>query len=168
MSEYDSSFRELGWDDEIQGDGNPFQLLPEGDYLFSVAKFERARHNGSEKIPPCNKAVLTLSLRGKQGSGSVQTKLYLHNKFEWKLCQFFIAIGFMKRDEKYRPNWSAVPGASGYCHIDVRKWTGNDGREHESNEVTEFYDPADNPMNPAGAAQKTSEPGAGGYTPGQF
>ena len=42
MSEYDSSFREFGWDDEIQNDSTPFEVLPEGDYRFRVEKFERA------------------------------------------------------------------------------------------------------------------------------
>ena len=59
MSEYDSSFREFGWDDEIQNDSTPFEVLPEGDYRFRVEKFERGRHSGSEKIPPCNKAILS-------------------------------------------------------------------------------------------------------------
>ena len=61
MSEYDSSFREFGWDDEIQNDSTPFEVLPEGDYRFRVEKFERGRHSGSEKIPPCNKAKRTCS-----------------------------------------------------------------------------------------------------------
>lgn len=164
MNEYENTARELGWDDEIQHDGSPFQVLPEGDYLFSVKKFERARHNGSEKIPPCNKAVLTLSLRGPGGSGDVQTNLYLHSKFEWKLCQFFTAIGQRKHGEAMRMNWGAVAGSSGYCHVGVRKWMGNDGKEREGNEVAEFYDPEDNPMRKADAAQA----GTGGYTPGQF
>ena len=165
MSEYDSTFRELGWDDEIQRDGSPFQVLPEGDYLFSVTKFERARHNGSEKIPPCNKAVLTLALRGKEGSGDVQANLFLHSKFEWKLCQFFTAIGQRRHGEAVRMNWGAVTGSSGYCHVGVRKWTDRDGKERESNEVTEFYDPADNPMRETSAQAGA---GTGGYTPGQF
>ena len=42
-------------------------------------------------------------------------------------------------------NWGAVPGASGVCHVGVRKWTGNDGKERESNEITEFYDPENAP-----------------------
>lgn len=163
MNEFDSASRELGWDDEIQHDGSPFQVLPEGDYLFSVTKFERARHNGSEKIPPCNKAVLTLLLREKQGSGSVQTNLYLHSKFEWKLCQFFTAIGQRKHGEAIRMNWSEVTGASGYCHVTVRKWTGNDGKEREGNEVTEFYDPRNIPVNKADGKSE-----GGSYTPGQF
>ena len=150
MNTYDSTPRELGWDDEIQRDDSPFQLLPEGDYAFTVRKFERARHGGSEKIPACNKAVLTLDMAGDGGSGTVLTNLFLHSKFEWKLCQFFTAIGQRKRGEALRMNWNAVPGASGVCRVGVRKWTGNDGREHESNEITEFYDPESTPSRPGG------------------
>ena len=167
MNDHDGGFRELSWDDEIQRDGGPYQTLPEGDYVFSVTKFERARHPGSEKIPPCNKAVLTLRVQGPQGSGAVQTNLYLHSKFEWKLCQFFTAIGQRKHGQAVRMDWGAVPGASGYCHVGVRKWTGSDGREREGNEIAEFYDPAEAPsMSGTGAAQSGTE--AGGYTPGQF
>ena len=51
MSEMD---RELNWDDEIEKD-NSFITLPEGDYDFVIDHFERARHPGSEKIPPATK-----------------------------------------------------------------------------------------------------------------
>ena len=44
-----------------------------------------------------------------------------------------------------RMNWGAVPGSTGVCHVGVRKWTGNDGKERESNEITEFYDPENAP-----------------------
>ena len=54
--------RELDWDDEIENEGGGWVLLPEGEYDFIVEKFERGRHEGSAKIPPCNKAVLTLGM----------------------------------------------------------------------------------------------------------
>ena len=145
MSEYDSSFREFGWDDEIQNDSTPFEVLPEGDYRFRVEKFERGRHSGSEKIPPCNKAILTLSVNDGAHSGTVQTNLFLFSRFEWKLCQFFTAIGQRRHGEAIRMNWSLVPGAIGTCHVGTRKWMGNDGKEHEGNEITEFYDPEEAP-----------------------
>jgi len=141
MSEIYEGSREFGWDDEIQNDGSPFQVLPEGDYRFSVKKFERARHSGSEKIPACNKAILTITVSNSEASGDVQTNLFLHSKFEWKLCQFFVAIGQRKHGEAMRMNWGAVPGSGGVCHVGIRKWSGNDGKERESNEITEFYDP---------------------------
>ena len=49
MAEYME--RELDWDDEIERESD-FVLLPEGDYDFTVTGFERARHEGSEKLPP--------------------------------------------------------------------------------------------------------------------
>lgn len=150
MSDLNTMDREFGWDDEIQQDGTPFQVLPEGDYSFTVTKFDRARHGGSEKIPACNKAVLSLAVSGPGGSGTVLTNLFLHSKFEWKLCQFFTAIGQRKHGEAMRMNWPAVPGAAGVCHLGVRKWTGNDGKEREGNEVTEFYDPEKAPEIPDG------------------
>ena len=53
--------REFGWDDEIEND-NEFQILPDGDYNFTVTGFERGRHQGSAKLPPCNKAIITLNV----------------------------------------------------------------------------------------------------------
>ena len=145
MSDYNSTPREFGWDDEIQRD-DTFQVLPEGDYRFTVTRCERARPSGSEKIPACPKAVLTLSVSGPEGSGEVQGNLFLHSKFEWKLCQFFTSVGQRKHGEAMRMNWGAVPGSGGVCHVTVRKWTGNDGKERESNEVSEFYAPDDAPQ----------------------
>lgn len=163
MSEFDPMSRELGWDDEIQHDSSPFQILPEGDYIFTVKKFERARHSGSEKIPPCSKAILTLAVINGEAHGEVQTALFLHTKVEWKLCQFFTAISQRKRGETIRPNWGGVPGSGGVCHVGVRKWMGNDGKERESNEITEFYDPEKAPSVSAG--QSIAPQGSGlGWT----
>ena len=36
--------QELAWDDEVTNDGG-FVLLPEGDYPYTVKKFERARYD---------------------------------------------------------------------------------------------------------------------------
>ena len=165
MSQYDSTTREFGWDDEIQRD-EAFRVLPEGDYRFTVTRFERARHSGSEKIPACNKAVLTLSVSGPEASGEVQTSLFLHSKFEWKLCQFFTAIGQHRPGEAMRMNWGAVPGSSGMCRVGVRKWTGNDGKEREGNEINEFYDPEAAPA-AAGQPQPQPQPTAA-WTRGSF
>lgn len=59
--------RELGWDDEITKDDD-FALLPEGDYNFTVVKFNRGRHNGSAKLPACNKAEIELKVDDGKGS----------------------------------------------------------------------------------------------------
>ena len=59
--------RELGWDDTIEKESAGFIILPEGDYEFKVLEFQRARHEGSEKLPPCNKAVITLVVETPEG-----------------------------------------------------------------------------------------------------
>ena len=56
-----SDFMEYGWEDEIVNESGDYTLLPEGDYDFTIQKFERARHGGSEKIPPCNNCLLYTS-----------------------------------------------------------------------------------------------------------
>ena len=39
------------WDSEINNESSEFVLLPEGDYDFTVEKFERGTFDGSDKLP---------------------------------------------------------------------------------------------------------------------
>lgn len=133
--------RELGWDDEISNDGEEFIVLPAGDYDFEVVGFERGRHDGSPKLPPCNKAVLSLKLTGEGGSTTIQHNLFLHTKTEGMISQFLICIGQKKHGEPTRPNWNAMIGAKGRAKVEIRNWTGNDGTEKQSNQVKKFYEP---------------------------
>lgn len=134
--------REFDWNDSIENDGQEFVLLPEGDYDFEVTGFERARHGGSEKLPPCNKAILTIKLIGNDGQGtSVKHNLFLHSKTEGMLCAFFTAIGQRKKGEKITMNWNAVIGAVGRCKVKVRNWKNQNGEEKQSNEIAKFYEP---------------------------
>ena len=132
--------RELEWDSEIQNDST-FQLLPEGDYNFEVVSFERARHNGSAKLPPCWKAVLTVRVWSEAGETTVKHNLFLHSSVEGMLCAFFTAIGQRSPGERIRMDWSRVPGSFGRCKLGVRKWTGDNGQTYESNQIVKFYEP---------------------------
>ena len=134
--------KELGWDDEISEESS-FQLLEEGDYRFRVASFERARHQGSEKIPPCNKAILTIEIIDENGNKlvTITHNLFLHSVVEGLLSAFFLSVGLKKHGEPLKMNFSAVPGTTGWCHVYVDKWTGNDGNERSSNKIRYFIDP---------------------------
>ena len=88
MSEFE---KELGWDDVIEKESD-FTLLPAGDYDFTITGFERARHEGSEKLPPCNKAVVSIHIDAPEGSTTIQHNLFLHSKCEGMLSAFFIGI----------------------------------------------------------------------------
>lgn len=176
--------RELSWDDEIEKDGGDFTLLPEGDYDFTVAKFERGRFQGSAKMPPCNQAKLELTVHSAEhGDVTVFHNLFLHTKTEGLLSNFFAGIGQKKKGEKLRMNWNAVVGSKGRLKLEINKFTGNDGNERTNNQVKKFYTPGEyqqtnqtNTSNqqqvnqnqapfPTGQQQNNQQ---GGFTPGQF
>jgi len=143
MNDYNVE-RELGWDDQIENDGPEFVTLPEGDYDFEVTGFERARHNGSDKLPPCNKAIVSIKIEGPQGISTIQHNLFLHSKTEGLLCAFFTAIGQRKKGEKLKMNWNQVIGSKGRAKVGVKKWT-YEGKEYEGNEIKKFYEPSESP-----------------------
>lgn len=157
--------REYGWDDEIVNDGGDFVLLPAGTYPFVVEGFERARHPGSAKLPPCNKAVLSLRVAADDGSSTViKHNLFLHSKTEGLLSAFFVALGMKKHGEPLRMNWPGTIGRRGMCQVAVRSWTGDDGQERQSNEIKKFLDPAEQPRQ---TAMPQAQP-AGRWTAGSF
>lgn len=131
--------RELGWDDEIEKEGGNFILLPPGDYNFTVEKFERARFQGSAKMPPCNQAKLTLTIHSQEhGDVTVFHNLMLHTKTEGFLSNFFTGIGQKKPGERLKMNWNTVTGAKGRCKIVENKYT-SQGEERVNNQVDTFY-----------------------------
>lgn len=133
--------RELGWEDTIENDSPDFVILPEGDYNFEVIEFERGRHNGSEKLPPCNKAVVHIKIEGKEGISTIRHQLFLHTKTEGMLCAFFNGIGQRQKGEKLKMNWNTVVGSKGRAKVGIRKWTNDDGKEMVFNEIKKFYEP---------------------------
>lgn len=150
--------RVFGWDDEIEKE-DEFILIDEGEYDFKVAKFERGRYDGGEKLPACNKAILTLEVETPKGKVNILHNLFLHSKCEWQLSQFFIAIGHKKHGEKLRMNWNIVVGAKGRAKIGIRTWKDKNGNERKSNEVKSFLDPAAPAQNAVPTVQ---------YTAGEF
>ena len=145
--------REIGWDDEITNDGEEFVILPPGDYDFTVTAFERGRHNGSEKLPPCNKAILYLRIETPEGAATIRHNLFLHSRTEGMISQFLLSIGQKKHGEPIRPRWNEMVGAKGRAKVYIDTWIGKDGEEKQSNKIKKFYEPKDS---------------APGFTPGQF
>lgn len=141
-----SQERELTWDDEIVKDGGDFILLPEGDYNFTVAKFERGRFQGSEKMPACNQAKLEITIHSQEhGDQTIFHNLFLHTKTEGLLSNFFAGIGQKKKGERLRMNWNAVVGSRGKCKLIHNKYTVK-GEERVNNQISKFYSPEDLPQ----------------------
>lgn len=151
--------RELDWNDTIEHDSsNEFVILPAGEYPFEVVSYERGRHQGSEKLPACNKVVLSIKVTDPSTgqSTTIQDNLFLHTITEGFLCEFFTAIGQRKHGEQLRMNWQTVSGSKGHCKISVRNWTGDDGEVRQSNQIKKYLEPKENPNNTPS------------FTPGRF
>jgi hypothetical protein len=128
--------RELSWDDEISRDEKQRTLLPAGNYLFEVEKYERARFQGSAKIPASNMAIVTLKVNDEV---EVQERLILHTKMEWKLCSFFASIGMRKKNEPLRMNFDGAIGRHGICKLGQRTYKNSAGVDVVVNQVEQFY-----------------------------
>lgn len=120
----DPTNKALDWDAEIEASESEFRLLDKGQYDFTVTKFERANFEGSDKIPPCPLARLTLTVHDSQGDVQVFNNLFLTQKTAWKIAQFFVSIKLMKKGDKLKMNWSKVIGAKGRLSIKHREYNG--------------------------------------------
>lgn len=132
----------MDWDDAIENDGEEFVTLPEGDYIFRVANFERGYYESKEgsKLPSCPEAVLTLAIDHDGQTVNVFDRLKLHKSMEWRLASFFRAIGLKKHGERLVMDWAKVPGAMGRVHLKPRKYKGADGEEKTVNNVNKYID----------------------------
>lgn len=147
--------RELGWDEEVSQEST-FTLLEEGDYQFSMIDFNRARHSGSAKIPPCTKVILDLAILDKNGKKLTMLKhnLYLHSSIEGLVSAFFLSTGAKKHGEPLiiSKGFQESFGRTGWCHVYVDRWTGDDGKERESNKIKYFIAPENAPKEEPKAA----------------
>ena len=140
MADYQNNNMFLDWDDAIESDGQEFVILEEGDYNFTVTDFERGRFPGGPKIPPCNKAALTLQVKTPDGVAICRTDLLLYKTMEWKLSAFFRCIGQKKHGERLVMDWNRVIGSRGRAHFKPRAYTDRDGNERQANDLDRFYD----------------------------
>lgn len=136
--------QELSWDGTISAEREPksYVLLPEGDYAFIVERFEKSRYTpkSGSKIPACWAAILHLKVYPHEPNAEpveMQSRLFLHSVQEWKLSEFFLAIGQKKHGEPLRMNWTEVPGSQGFLHVNHRAYN-----DKQYNNVQYFLDPA--------------------------
>ena len=173
---------ELDWNGEISNE-QQYIVLDEGDYDFVVTGFERGQHNGSEKVPPCKKAIVTISINTPAGDVTIKKDFFLHSRFESVLCSFFTCLGHRKPGETFRMDWTKVLGSRGRAHIGPRTYNGN-----QYNEIKRWLEPAagqqpkrqsyaPQPQYQQPAYQQTQQPQSqpqyqqqimGNYTPGKF
>jgi len=135
----------LGWDSTIKNDGGDFRLLPEGAYPFTVKSMEKAYNNGTGKIPACPMAKVMLRVGTGSEVSDVTNNFYLDDSQEWKLCQFFLALGMRKHGEELNlREFDNIVGKSGWVELEHYSYT-QDGEEKTINSVARYLDPADAP-----------------------
>jgi hypothetical protein len=137
----------LDWDvceaDPDDGSHGGRTLLPEGFYPFRVEKMERERYQGSQKMPQCPMAKLTLAVAGTDGrETSVQQRLYITRNQLWKVSRFMESVGRGRNEAgKVIIDWGGIEGMGGFVKLKVRSYTGRDGQERQTNDVEWFVKP---------------------------
>lgn len=138
----------LDWDDEISAE-NEFELLPEGEYKFRIETLERGRFNGSAKMAACPQANLTIAVTKEDGKeAKVFDTLYLNTKAEWRLSQFFVAIGQKKKGEPLTMNWKKVPGSTGKLKLVINEYTDKNGNARQNNRIDRYLEPENKVFTP--------------------
>ncbi|MCD8308796.1 MAG: hypothetical protein LUD19_02990 [Clostridia bacterium] len=134
-------FKTFDWNDEIDpwDMEDRYEPLPEGDYNFTVKEYERAWHNGSAKVPACNKAIVTFTIHGESKDMTVKESFFLCSAFGWKLKALFESVGLLKHGEKLRMQWDKLEGKTGKCHLYVDTYTDMNGVKRENNKIKKFY-----------------------------
>jgi len=129
----------MDWDSPVENEGNAFTVLAEdAECNFVVKELEKSRSENKQ----CPMAILHLELTAVDGSGKAKLKDYmiLHRSAEWKLCEFFIAIGQRQHGQRVVPNWGKVVGATGRCTVTVEPWKNNPDKF--SNKIKKYLEPA--------------------------
>lgn len=143
----------LSWDSALneteaveQQKENDFILLPEGEYNFTVKKFEKGQYvaKPNAQIPSCPVAQLQLLVKTDDGDAAYfRENLFLHSGNKWQLYQFFTCLGLRKHgDGSTDMPWDSVEGATGRALIGKRKYKSKDGEEKTTNTVKKWLDPA--------------------------
>lgn len=138
----------LSWDSQIEQESS-YVLLPEGEYDFRVEKMERGMYQPSpqSKIREASpEAQLTLKIQSPEGEATVIERLILHTATEWKISEFFIAIGQKTKGQPFTPNWGQVPGSTGRAKIEINRYTDKNNNQRENNRIVEFLEPQSQPQ----------------------
>ena len=137
----------MDWDSPIDSNeaGSGFEVLPPGKCSFTVTAFTRATVKTGD-MTGANMAKLELRLNDGDRTGKAYENLILHKKILWKVAQFAVAAGLLKKGDNGAIPWNRVPGSSGMCEIKVEDYAGKDGDTRKKNVIVKFIEPTDTPF----------------------
>lgn len=113
----------LDWDDELTAK-EQYTLLPPGEYDYTVGTIEKGRFNGSDKMPACPFARVNINIEYQGENVPVSTNLFLTEKTRWKISEFYMSIGYMKKGETKPMYWNFA-GWTGKVKIKHREYNGS-------------------------------------------
>lgn len=137
----------MDWDSPIDSNeaGSGFEVLQPGKCSFTVTSFTRAAVKNGD-MTGANMAKLELRLNDGERTGKAFENLILHKKTLWKVAQFAVAAGLLKKGDNGAIPWNRVPGSSGMCEIKVEEYTGKDGDTRKKNVIVKFIEPTETPF----------------------
>lgn len=129
----------LGFDDEVTQE-NEFQILPDGDYEFTVTSYDRTQFNGSEKMCACPEVdvVITINYKDREGNAATRDmthKLFLNSKIEGRISEFFEGIGMKEKGKPFRMAWQQTVGKTGKLKLGHREYN-----DQTYNDIKKFYE----------------------------
>ena len=136
----DNTNKGFGWNDSIEQDSEDRALIPEGNYNARILWVEKGEFPGSAKLSACPKSTVTMLLDTGGVPAPITTSLLLHRRLEWKVKEFFRAVGRAKHGEPYTMNWDGLEGARLRVHVSRNTYTNRFGEEQQTNQVDRFYD----------------------------
>lgn len=126
-------------------DDNTIEILPDGDYHFTVASHE-VGYTTSDKIPP-NTQQITCYLEipfmkdGETKTTKVRNNLNIYKKALWAIRQFVECVGMVPEKGRMNVDLTKMDGLEGICAITTRE----SANGNEYNQVSAFYPPSKAP-----------------------
>ncbi len=130
-------------------DDNTFEVIPDGDYHFTVASHE-IQYSTSEKLPPNTQMVvchleIPFMKDGELKTAKVRNNLNIYSKALFAIRQFVECIGMAPEKGKVNLDLEKMDGLTGVCAITTRE--SSNGNEY--NQVQSFYPPSKVPATTA-------------------
>ena len=128
------------WGDKVGSDveSKEFELLPDGDYDFAVAKYEKKEKETKDGIN--NQVVITFVIHDKDGvQRQMMDFILLTQKMKWRLTAFLRSVGVQKKgqplDMSYYDAFEASKGKEGRFQLTTEEYQ---GKKH--NRIKKYYD----------------------------
>lgn len=130
----------------LELDDNLFEVIPEGDYRFTVESHEIG-YAKSEKMPPNTQQIvchleIPFIKDGELKTAKIRNKLNVYQKALFAIRQFVECIGMVPEKGKVKIDLDKIDGMTGICHLTVKE--SDNGNEY--NQVQLFYAPSKAPV----------------------